>query len=352
MFQEPDRPTWINGTSSDYPVVEQYLLAVGEGSSSSLAEERAYAGIAKIFKAEIKAETRDWEIYWIHQQGDQERSGRELSLEHLTKVSTDRVLENIRILDRWADLQRGTYYALAGIDRSQGEQILLSRISQYDGQIHQDVQRAHETSDILERVALLRRGMKTLIIREAANTDLQIIRESGKGVPASYQVKPIGDELMRVMAEHIVILVEVQGQQSSEVRVAIVEGLRRQGFQVVGDPRGVSQAAAMTSRADQAVVELHVKGHVRLWEVDLPDPLFSYVRWCGEFRVMEKVSQRVIGVAADSGKEGHATKKAAWGRASRSMQKSLASKIPASLSTYIFGEGEGLTLESAVACQE
>ncbi len=289
MFQGPDRPTWINGTSSDYPV-GQYLLAVGEGSSSSLAEERAYAGIAKIFKAEIKAEMRDWEIYWIHQQGDQERTGRDLSLEHLTKVSTDRTLENVRILDRWADFQKGIYYALAGIDRKRGEQIILDRISQYDGQVHQDVQRAHETSDVLERVALLRRGMKTLILREAVNTDLQVIRESGKGVPALYQVKSIGDELMKVMAESIVILVEVQGQQSSEVRVAIVEGLRRQGFQVIGDPRGVSKAAALTSRADQAAVELHVKGHVRLWEVDLLDPLFSYVRWCGEFRVMEKSS--------------------------------------------------------------
>ncbi len=54
------QPSWIHGHTPQYSL-EQYLLGVRQGESQAVAEERAYAAIARIFKAQVVAESRDIE---------------------------------------------------------------------------------------------------------------------------------------------------------------------------------------------------------------------------------------------------------------------------------------------------
>ncbi len=59
VFHRNGSPSWIAGQSSEYPS-NRFLLGVGEGDSRQVAEERAYAAVAKIFKSEIHAHSQDW----------------------------------------------------------------------------------------------------------------------------------------------------------------------------------------------------------------------------------------------------------------------------------------------------
>jgi len=48
----PSRPSWIDGSSTQFPST-QYLVGVGQADSRPQATEQAYAAVSRIFKAEI-----------------------------------------------------------------------------------------------------------------------------------------------------------------------------------------------------------------------------------------------------------------------------------------------------------
>ena len=48
LFSSVEGPPWLMGASEQYPS-QRYLVGVGHGASQSVAEERAYAAVAKIF---------------------------------------------------------------------------------------------------------------------------------------------------------------------------------------------------------------------------------------------------------------------------------------------------------------
>src|SRR5262249_4727720 len=126
------KPDWIDGVSRTYPA-EQYLLGVGQSDNRATAEDQAYAAVARIFKAEVNAQAKDWESYLVIEQRGQSSEQRRLALDNLTRVSTDKVLEDVQILDRWADIRKGLHYALAGMQRGQAETAILGGIRMRDG---------------------------------------------------------------------------------------------------------------------------------------------------------------------------------------------------------------------------
>jgi len=50
-----------------------------------------------------------------------------------------------------------------------------------------------------------------------------------------------------------------------------------------------------------------VKGRVRLWDADVPDPQFKYVRWCSDFVIVDIGTQRMVGAVSRGGREGYLT---------------------------------------------
>lgn len=351
VFHRNGSPSWIVGQSSEYPS-NRFLLGVGEGDSRPIAEERAYAAVARIFKAEIHAHSQDWETYWLLEDGGRESSKRELALEHVTRVTTDKVLENVRILERWVHPETLVHVVLAGIDRQQAEGALLQRIEEYDRTVQDAVYQARQSGDKLERIGKLQHALTTLILREAANADLRIIRANGLGVSSAYRVGKLTTELKQFLAKNLAVEVAVMGDHSGPVRTAIIEGLRRQGLRVVAENSLDSSSGDDPLGENGNAPDLAVQGKVRVWEIDVPDPLFAYARWCGEFSIVEVATQRIVGVAARSGREGHVTQKEALARAAAVMQETLASDLTQTLRALIFGEDQKVAQHPPRACPQ
>ena len=58
-FSGKGKPGWVDGHNSEYPST-QYLTGVGQADTRSNAEDQAYAAVARIFKAEVAAQAKDW----------------------------------------------------------------------------------------------------------------------------------------------------------------------------------------------------------------------------------------------------------------------------------------------------
>ncbi len=326
-FTGSSRPLWIDGGSVQFPPA-QYLLGVGQADSRPQATEQAYAAVSKIFKAEITAQAKDWESYLVVETRGRTSTEHRLTLDNVTRVTTDKVLENVQILDTWFDRKTRQYYALAGMNRAQAESAMVERLGDLDRTIQTEVTEAHQAADKLTHVRNLKRAAKNLVLREAYNTDLRIIRSSGQGNPAAYRVAELTAELEQFLATNFGMAVEMSGDQADPVERALIDGLTREGFSVVG--RGPGSGAIP--------VELLIKGTVRLWPIEVHDPQFRYVRWCTD-AVMEEVStHRVIGAVSKGGKEGHVTEREAAAKAVRVMQQEFASDLARSVAAHVYGE--------------
>ncbi|MFO0729762.1 MAG: hypothetical protein U0361_01980 [Nitrospiraceae bacterium] len=66
-------------------------------------------------------QAKDWESYLVVEQRGQTSTERRLTLDNVTQVTTDKVLENVLVLDTWFDQKKRQYYALAGMNRAQAK---------------------------------------------------------------------------------------------------------------------------------------------------------------------------------------------------------------------------------------
>jgi LPP20 lipoprotein len=329
------KPAWIDGISPDYPSA-QYLTGVGQGDNRAVAEDQAYAALARIFKAEVSAQSKDWESYLLVEQRGTSRDERRLTLDNLTRVSTDKVLENVKIVDRWYDPRKGLYYALGGMHRAQAETAFMERMTDLDHSVQSDVDEAHRTSDKLAKVRALRRATRNLVLRETYNADLRVIRASGQGTAPAYRVQELTRELEDYLSSNLVLAVTVTGDQIEPVQRALTEGLIKEGLHVTS----LSSATDPQMGASGPVPELLVRGMVRVWPIDIRDPQFIYVRWCSDFEVIDVRSRQVVGAISKGGKEGHLSEREATAKVIRVMQQDMSADVAKAIAAHVYGESE------------
>lgn len=334
-FGGQTKPMWIDGVSSDYPSA-QYLTGVGQGDNRAVSEDQAYAALARIFKAEVSAQSKDWESYLLVEQRGSSRDERRLTLDNLTRVSTDKVLENVKIVDRWYDTKKGLHYALAGMHRSQAETAFMERMNELDRSVQADVDEAHRTPDKLAKVRALRRAIRNLILRETYNADLRVIRASGQGTSPPNRVQELTRELEDYLSSNLVLAVAVTGDQVEPVQRALTEGLIREGLHVTSTASGMEQQMGRSGPTP----ELLVRGMVRVWPIDIRDPQFMYVRWCSDFEVVDVVSQQVVGAISKGGKEGHLSEREATAKVIRVMQQDMSADVAKAIAAHVYGESE------------
>jgi len=333
----PAIPDWVTGTKASAYPDGQFLVGVGQAESRSVAEERAYAAMARIFKADVSSRAKDWESYLTLEKRGHVQTERQLTLEVVTQVTTDKLVENVKIAETWRDPKTGLHSALAVMNREAAQVTFRSKIAEMDDAISRDVKEARTTRDTYRQARGIRRAIRTLIIRDALNSDLRVVI-GGRGVVSDHSLSGLTGELETLLNERLVVAVEVTGDQAKAVWQAVMEGLVREGLPVTAPSGGTATA------------DLLVKGEARLWPMELPDPRFRYARWCAEFVILHQKDQRVLGSVARSGREGHLTATDAAGRALASLQQDIASALAKSLAEHIYGDPPSDSAPAQAAC--
>src|ERR1044072_9968413 len=82
-------PDWLEGNSKQYPA-NAYLIGVGQADNKQTAADRAYSAVARVFNAQVTAQSQDWESFLLLERKGQASSERRLTLDQVTKVSTDK----------------------------------------------------------------------------------------------------------------------------------------------------------------------------------------------------------------------------------------------------------------------
>ena len=81
--------------------------------------------LLRIFEVQVEAQARDFgDLFSSKNERERLQTSRQVTLDHVTKVSTKKILGNVIILARWEQSHPYQYFALAGMDRIQSEKIL------------------------------------------------------------------------------------------------------------------------------------------------------------------------------------------------------------------------------------
>lgn len=323
-FGRETPPEWIMSPHQEYPV-ERYLTGIGEAESRAQAEKRAYAAVARVFSAQVNTQSMDHETYSIQESGVGSQTRRELQLDQRTQVTTSKALENVQILDLWYQPSTRHFWALAGLDRQQAEKAILERLQEWDTKIENMIHQGRTHPQKIQRIRGYKEAMILLADRDTLNTDLRVIRTSGDSLPSSYRIPEIQREFMDFVAQNLVISVAIEGEYHEDIERAILEGLKQEGL--LGHP---------ADSKSSEVADLAIVGQGQFWVVNLPDPLFKYVRWCGDIDIYENPSHRLIGVISETGREGHVTEREARIRASKVMQEVISKEIARLLTRSVF----------------
>ena len=321
-------PDWVTeNRAAAYPA-DQFIIGVGQADAKPAAEERAYAAISRVFKADVTSQTQDIESYTSREGRGSPQTERRLMLDTTTKVSTDKVLENVTVAETWQHPKTGLYSALAVMHRGTARKALQGRIVELDEAIERDLA-SSRSEDKLLALRGLRRAARALSVRTAINNDLRII--GGQGMESSYSVSGLNADLERFLRERLRISLEVRGDHVEAVTRAILEGLTREGFPMTAE--NVTPTTRVPANAD-----LLVKGETHTWPLNLPDPQFRYVRWCADFMVVNPGTRQVIGGTTRSGREGHLSYREASERAVRMLQQEITAGLAKNLADQIYAD--------------
>ena len=341
VFGGATKPDWVTGTSRTFPS-DRYITGLGEAETVASATEKAYASVAKVFKANVSSEAREWESYLLVENRGKSRDERRLTLDHVTNVTTDKVLENVSVLDQWYDEPRRVHLVLAGVSREAAEAATSARLAELDHSIEAQVAESREARHPLTRLRQLKRAVNALVIREAYNSDLRVIRLNGHGVPPRYRVAELTAELDHLVAA-VPIGLDLSGDHREPIARALSEGLVREGLAVVraDPPNGTAGGSSPV---------LTLKGLVRIWPLEVRDPPFRFVRWCSDFVLAEAGTHRVVGAFSRGDKVGHLSVPEATGKALRTIQTEFASEVAKDVAAFVYGDVEATSNPASGAC--
>ena len=323
QVQKGKRPEWVDGESIQYPS-SQYLTGVGFDSDRKTAEDKARSEISKIFMSKIDSKTRSYEEYLQTTSRGKARTEQAISIEEITKVSTQKVLSGVRIASVYKETgQQPLFYALSVLDRGQSARILTDKISALDREIQDLVRRSEAQGDMLVTIKYLTQAIEKHILREAYDAELRIVSDSGRGIYPPIHFAEITHKLESMLLRDFLIGVSVKGSRADEVKDALLQGLNQQGFAISED----------LNRA-----QVLVRGTVEITPLERGASEWKYVRWRTHFDMVDKKGGAVFGSVNKAGREGHLDLPQAENRAVRKIQKALTTEIAQKMKGYIFSQ--------------
>jgi hypothetical protein len=315
-----DKPDWVDGLSARYPEAS-YLSGAGFGDSRQTAENSAYAAIARIFRSEVRSVNREEENFRQTEKEKKVGVDRKIDIRNQTEVSTQKVLEQVQIVERWVDPISKVHYALAVLDRSKAASSLRQKADAAEMEAKEWEKRAEKSPGKLEKVRALRKAMLAAAVVEEYEGDLRVIQPGrsplGVGLVRSTEMRR---QLAELLGEHFRVGVHIRGPHASAVQDAILASLHEKGF---------------TSGSEEEIV---ISGQVDFQEAESQDPKWHFVRWTAHLTLEEKETGKTFGSINRSGREGQLSPNEASRRALFVLQTEMNQTVGEKLLQFIYGE--------------
>lgn len=318
------RPDWVDGSSRQYPR-QQYLTAVGFAPERGTAEENARAELARIFRTHVQSTMRSYEDYLRKNSGRTEDTTDSLSLQNLTTVTTNKVIEGSEIGAAYYQRKPPLVYALAVLDRAKSGRILRARIGKLDGELSALLAQSKSAADPLQKLRYLKRAVPKFALREATNTEFRIVNSSGMGLPSEFRIESVQSEIDGLLAGQLAVGVLASGPAETQLRTAAMKVLSALGLPVI---------APSTGKAFDLRVELASSLNLSKRTQEFFD-----ARWSLRSKLVGRGGKE-LSTAVKNGGGGYITREQAERMATEEMQRSLAQLLQKQVDDFLMGPSQ------------
>ena len=189
----PERPTWLDGADINYPA-NVYLTASGQAKSTSVADNRALANLAKIFEVSIADESIDFSEASISQSNASGSTIRQVdnkqTLSRFVNTQAQQVLQGTGIVERWQDPVSGQQSSLAVMKKAPAAALFMQSIRAADEQTSAAVKYAEQQApNPLIALSSLESARQRQIIRLNDNNNLRVV--TGNDINVEYSVETL-----------------------------------------------------------------------------------------------------------------------------------------------------------------
>src|SRR3989338_8383468 len=235
-------PEWtVTGKYERYSHI-QYLTGLGIGPTKKVADDQARGEIAKIFNAQIKAESQDiMNSTRQYAKNNSVNIQSEETIRDVTRVSTEKTLSGIEIKETVTEnLKDGSkkFYSLAVLDKIKMQNDLLGEITDVDKTIDELVVSAEAENDPLKKIRSFFSAISKTLKRNILNADLKIVDTIGSGVAPKHRLSDLNSKLSSVLSNDFKVGINLDKEivnNITSVQEALSEGLTKEGLIIEPD---------------------------------------------------------------------------------------------------------------------
>lgn len=228
------KPEWIDNPKVKYPD-GMYLSAVGYGSTRRSAEADAMGSVARIFKTDVKANSK-YSERWSDLEATNKEDEMSLYSENTKDIfiSAEQNLINIEIGESYTD-NLGKVYALAYINRSRTADIYDEKISQTNEMVDFYMDKYNTSQDNIKKYAYLGLASIFAFQNQTLLDQLAIISPLEFDMVGVANRYPKINSQMRELASQISFSINVENDENDIIANAIKEIINEMNFNIVNN---------------------------------------------------------------------------------------------------------------------
>jgi len=223
------RPDWVEGKSKKYPDAF-YMTGVGSGMTRATAELNARSNIGKIFKVDLKSQTRTTLSEEI-----QNRQSSTMNEKTTVKYdeSLNKTLEGTEIAEIWRDESAGRYYAFAVLEREKAQAILTSRLKELDREYETQKSLSMKSTDKLEKIRAHVRRKQLLTACQQLTTDLRIVEpNAANAIRPSFSTGEERAAIERFLKNEVKLGLKASANAPAQLITPFIDALTKRGLSV------------------------------------------------------------------------------------------------------------------------
>ena len=233
----PSTPAWVSGPDQNYPDT-RYLLARARADTANEAQDQARATVARPFVLRVEAAGL----------GDTAAPGD--TTRRLVALS-DRIIEHIRVAERWQDPKTRLHHVLAVLPREVASASLGEEIARRDHDIRRAVEQSGQPGDLLLRIRHLDRALQVQVEREALQNLRTTVDPRASAIATAWTAARLRAERDGLFAQ-VRLLPRAAAGSTPGLEAALSTALSRSGLHAGDNGQGDYLLAARLILEDDA----------------------------------------------------------------------------------------------------
>jgi hypothetical protein len=307
--QTTNLPAWVSNPGSSYSE-NQYLMAVGSGSTMNDARSRAMQNLAQIFRTQIDGSQELFSEFVETSRNNEGFSSTEtMRLMNNVRLGASEELLNTEVLESHID-RTGTVYVLAGMNRMESARLYQQELTINTQKIQNYQLQGSQQSSVIRKLGELRQALLLARVNENLSRQLAIIQPGSSNREQATQVVLDTENAFR----------DVQGIANVQIRIDETFGTIRDGVAKVFQQQGFSIS---TNKNPELLATVEYKQR----ETNLKRDDAVFVAWELSIQLSEVNTNQTYTTFTALGREGALTLSDAYKRAEFSAAKEIETKF-------------------------